>query len=165
MYLTALQLAARYNYAELSQIAQPIGMATVTEALLRATLEGADRSGWSAEEIEAADAAVAAIETELGNASAEIDGYLAGRYELPLIEVPKVLEMRTAQIARYHLTDDVIVEKVQEDYKAAVRWLEAVAAGRVLLTAPSGEETEGGGVGEAMFAGPAPAQFGGQRGY
>lgn len=49
----------------------------------------------------------------IGDAEAEINGYLAVRYQLPLAELPSVLVRVACDIARYHLYDDGVPETVR----------------------------------------------------
>ncbi|MEW6314133.1 MAG: DUF1320 domain-containing protein [Pseudomonadota bacterium] len=69
----------------------------------------------------------------LADADAEIDGYLAGRYTLPLASVPVVLVRLAADMARYFLYDDRATEQVKARYDSAVRFLRSVASGDVSL--------------------------------
>lgn len=71
----------------------------------------------------------------LTDASAEIDTYLGGRYRLPLDPMPPHLATICCNIARYMLTGDERLETsaIGERYKAAVRYLELVASGKVTL--------------------------------
>lgn len=69
----------------------------------------------------------------IDDASAEIDGYLGGRYQLPLANVPSVLEHLACNIARYHLWADGASEAVKQRRDEAVKFLTAIAAGRVSL--------------------------------
>ncbi|MCH4576481.1 gp436 family protein [Achromobacter xylosoxidans] len=68
-------------------------------------------------------------------ASAEIDTYLSGRYRLPLDPIPPHLVRICCDIARYVLTGDERreTEVINNRYKAAVRFLELVASGKVTL--------------------------------
>lgn len=74
-----------------------------------------------------------ALDLILGNADALIDGYLAGRYSLPLSSIPSNLLAIAAAIARYNLLGDSAVERHRNDYKDAIAWLRDVEAGRVKL--------------------------------
>lgn len=76
---------------------------------------------------------VVVVEAKLADASAEIDAYLQGRYDLPIVDVPVLLTRIAADIARYHLYDDRATEQVTQRYKDAVRFLESVARGTVHL--------------------------------
>lgn len=73
----------------------------------------------------------AVVAAKLADADAEVDGYLAGRYTLPLEPVPRVLVRVACDIARYHLYDDRATEQVTTRYRDAVRLLEQIAKGTV----------------------------------
>lgn len=78
----------------------------------------------------------AVLDQALADASADIDGYLGGRYGLPLPTVPSILVRICCDIARYHLYDDSAPETVTERHKGAVRYLEKLAAGTISLGLP-----------------------------
>lgn len=69
----------------------------------------------------------------LNDARAEIDGYLAGRYQLPLATVPEILVRLNCDMARYYLHDDRVTEAVRDRYTDAVRLLRSIAAGDVKI--------------------------------
>jgi len=69
----------------------------------------------------------------LDDASALIDGYLQGRYTLPLGNVPVTLERITCDIARYYLYEDGVTEVVKQRYQDAAKYLNDVSAGRIDL--------------------------------
>jgi len=75
----------------------------------------------------------AVLDGAISDASAEIDGYLAGRYELPLASVPSVLKRIACDLARYHLYDDAASEHVAKRYDDAIRFLRAVGRGEISL--------------------------------
>ena len=62
-----------------------------------------------------------------------IDGYLAGRYKLPLAETPALLIDLAAQIAIYKLHRYSPDEKIAQDYKDAISTLGKIASGTVRL--------------------------------
>lgn len=74
---------------------------------------------------------VAVLESALQSATAVINGYLQSRYSLPLQVVPTILEQQCADIARYYLYDNQVPEVVKARYDAAIKWLEAVATGKM----------------------------------
>ena len=77
----------------------------------------------------------------LDDASAEIDTYLAGRYQLPFVGTPRFIAGLCCDIARYRLCvgETRLTEEIADRYKAAVRFLELAAAGKVTLgELPSG---------------------------
>lgn len=73
----------------------------------------------------------------LDDAQAEIDGYLAGRYALPLLPAPSVLRVHALTIAHYRLLGQAASEIDREDYKSVRAYLERVADGRVALLPPA----------------------------
>ncbi|MDL3984583.1 gp436 family protein [Shewanella xiamenensis] len=83
------------------------------------------------------------LEQALSDASAEIDGYIAGRYVLPLTTVPAVLERNCCDIARYFLYGDKAPEQVEKRYAAVVKFLTAVSKGDISLGLATTGETAG----------------------
>ena len=77
----------------------------------------------------------AVLDRALDDASAEIDGYLAGRYALPLSPVPANLPLLCCDIARYRLQHVEAGEQVRARYDAAVKFLTKVATGEIQLGA------------------------------
>ena len=72
----------------------------------------------------------------LDDAAAEIEGYLVGRYALPLSPVPAILRVHACTIAHYRLLGSAVDDATREDYKAVRQYLERVADGRILLQPP-----------------------------
>lgn len=83
----------------------------------------------------------------LADAEAEMDGYLAARYALPMATVPGVLVRIACDIARYRLWEDRASDEVRRRYEDARRILESIAKGTVSLGLP------------AVSAAPALAEF------
>ncbi|MDQ2084514.1 DUF1320 domain-containing protein [Xanthobacteraceae bacterium Astr-EGSB] len=79
----------------------------------------------------AIDAAVVA--RALADTDAVIDGYLLGRYQLPLAATPALLADLGAAIAIYKLHGSTAAEKIADDYNAAMRTLREIAQGIVRL--------------------------------
>ena len=69
----------------------------------------------------------------LADADAEIDGYLAARYSLPLATAPAALVRVAADIARYRLWADRASEAVRKRYEDAVRDLKAMSSGGIVI--------------------------------
>lgn len=137
MYVTPAQLAdgsgALKDLSELYEIEQ---------ALMAATIDAGDRSGWSAEDVARADAALDSIVRFTLLAGGEVDARLAVRgYTLP--QDPDrfpVLAVWARAIARYHLhreRDRTSEEtgRIERDYRDAIRALDQVAAGKLSLGA------------------------------
>ncbi len=77
------------------------------------------------------DAAV--VTRALSDAEAEINGYLAARYTLPLSSTPTGLKRLCCDIARYYLYDDWANEQVRTRFEDATKVLKLIAEGKVLL--------------------------------
>lgn len=83
-----------------------------------------------------------------------IDGYLIGRYALPLAAVPAALAAVACDIARYFLYEDGATEYARNAYEDALRWLRDAAAGKVLLALPT-PPADAAVVGSPDFSAPA----------
>lgn len=77
------------------------------------------------------------VDAALDRADSLIDGYLAGRYALPVSPVPPVLTATACDLARYWLYDDAAPDRVRQAFEDAMAWLKDVAAGKVLLQLPA----------------------------
>ncbi|NVM78901.1 phage gp36-like protein [Duganella sp. SG902] len=71
----------------------------------------------------------------LADADAEISGYLASRYTLPLAATPLLLVGYACDIARYRLTgtDAVCTPDIESRYNQAIKYLGQVASGSISL--------------------------------
>lgn len=74
-----------------------------------------------------------AVDRALGDADAEVDGYVAAGYSVPLNPVPPNIVRVAAAIARYRLLGDAATEQARKDYEDAIRFLRDVQAGRAKL--------------------------------
>jgi phage gp36-like protein len=74
-----------------------------------------------------------AVGRALSDADAEVDGYVAGAYNVPLSPVPSNIVRIAAAIARYRLLGDAATEQTRADYEDAIRFLRDVQSGRARL--------------------------------
>ena len=85
----------------------------------------------------------AVITQALADASSLIDGYLAGRYPLPLAHVPTALVPICCDIARHRLYGEQSPEQIGKRYDAALSFLKSVGKGELALgLAADGEQLE-----------------------
>jgi phage gp36-like protein len=80
------------------------------------------------------------INQAIADAEAEIDGYLAARYQLPLPTVPAILARIACDIAIYRLLSLRAmgdIDDARRRYEDARRLLEAIAKGMVSLGLPA----------------------------
>ena len=71
----------------------------------------------------------AAVAVALADADSEINGYLAGRYALPLAQTSPELVRLACDIARYKLYDTRATEQVKARYDDAIKKLRDVSRG------------------------------------
>lgn len=85
----------------------------------------------------------AVITQALADASSLIDGYLAGRYPLPLAHVPTALVPICCDIARHRLYGEQAPEQIGKRYEAAIAFLKSVGRGELALgMSADGEQLE-----------------------
>ncbi|WP_322895180.1 MULTISPECIES: DUF1320 domain-containing protein [unclassified Yoonia] len=77
---------------------------------------------------------VSVVEQALTDTDAVIDGYLEGRYALPVVAVPQLLSDLAKAIAFYKLHVYEPNQKITDEYKEAMRMLREIADGRITLT-------------------------------
>ncbi|WP_157669909.1 gp436 family protein [Chitinibacter sp. GC72] len=102
------------------------------------------------------------VERNIADADAEIDGYLAARYQLPLGHTPPILNRLSCDIARYHLYGERVTDTVRKRYEDAVRLLKGMADGSVKLGIDNGAPVDSSKGDMAVMTSSAPV-FG--RGY
>ncbi len=76
------------------------------------------------------------LNTALSDSSSQVDGYLAGRYCLPLKTIPQNLVRICCDLARYRLcsmSSRLITDEVIERYKLSLKELENISKGVVSL--------------------------------
>lgn len=112
MYCTRADLITRFGEAEIVQLSDRAHSGAIDDAV---------------------------VSQAIADAAAEIDGYLAGRYPLPLTDIPPLLNLYACDIARYRLFEDGAYEQVVERYNTALRYLRDVASGKVQLL-PAGPD-------------------------
>lgn len=143
MYITLAELAKRPGPRELAQVASTALQAGRDDALMEATLVGADRSAWTTEQCLQADQAKARILDAVAEAGALIDGFVAQRgYALPLV-LPAtssgkgVLTAWARSITRYLLNQSRITDEskdpIARDYRDALKMLGLLSQGKFSL--------------------------------
>lgn len=71
----------------------------------------------------------------LADADQTINGYTGGRYRVPLAPVPDLIVRLACDLARHYLARDLPSEAVVAAHKEALRTLDRIAAGVVVLQA------------------------------
>lgn len=90
----------------------------------------------------------AAVDRAIANAEAEIDSYLAAKYQLPLADVPAVVTDLAQIIAIYKLHPYSPDPKIKDDYDQAMKRLGDISTGKAKLPIAGAEPAavEGSGV-------------------
>lgn len=86
----------------------------------------------------------AVLDSKLADASAEIDGYLAGRMSVPLADPPAVVKVYCCRIAYYLLLGAAADELARMDYKGAIDYFRRVATGDITMTPPDAAPAQAG---------------------
>ncbi|ODS43305.1 hypothetical protein BGK37_11690 [Pasteurella multocida] len=89
----------------------------------------------------------AVLTIALSDSSSQIDGYLVGRYKLPLKTIPQNLTRICCDLTRYRLasmSEVSITEEIIERYKLSLRELESIASGKVSLGIAEDEQASTG---------------------
>lgn len=74
------------------------------------------------------------VANALTDATEQAQSYVSVRYTAPLPNVPAPLKIAACDIARFRLYKDRATEEVKYRYESAIKWLEQLAAGKVVLT-------------------------------
>ncbi|HWH86352.1 MAG TPA: phage protein Gp36 family protein [Pseudomonas sp.] len=132
-YISVSDLLDRYGTEEILQRTDKTEL--VSEELMEAAVAGEDLSGYPPEEQAAVADAIRLAEIAANDATDLINGYIAGRYQLPLMPVPGVLIRLCSEVARYNLYDDAPTEAIQDRKTATLKTLRDIADGRLSLGA------------------------------
>ena len=73
------------------------------------------------------------VDRALADTDATIDGYLAGRYQLPLASTPALVTELALPIAIYKMHRKVASEKIRKDYDDAMKALREISTGTIRL--------------------------------
>lgn len=87
------------------------------------------------------------VSDALTDTDAMIDGYLLGRYQLPLASTPTLLKDLAKAIAIYKLHRDSVSEKIRADYADALKTLKQISDGDIRLNVAGVEPTSSGATG------------------
>lgn len=100
------------------------------------------------------------IDAAIGDADAEIDGYLAKRYAVPLSPAPKVINKFSKDIAVYNLFSRIGIDEGTDQktylnrYNAAIKFPTLVAEGKVSLGAEADDPATAAATGFSVKSNP-----------
>ena len=75
------------------------------------------------------------VDRALADTDAMIDGFLAGRYQLPLSAQQPLLVDIALRVAIYKLHREVVADKIKSDYDGALGELKMISIGTIRLSA------------------------------
>lgn len=84
------------------------------------------------------------VNRALADADAEIDGYLAVRYALPLVSTPPLLTDIALRVSIYKLHAKVMQDKIKADYELARADLLRISKGDIVLQVEGVQPAAGG---------------------
>lgn len=100
------------------------------------------------------------IEAAIADADAEIDGYLAKRYAVPLSRPPKVINKFSKDIAVYNLFSRIGIDENTDQktylnrYNSAINFLKLVAEGKVSIGAEADDPATAASTGFSVKSNP-----------
>lgn len=134
-YATAAELLMRFSSDEIAQRVDRGVPRLVTADLLAAVASNGDVAAFTAAELARAAQSMAVVQRALQDADDTINGYISGRYTLPLQPVPAVLARVACELARFYLYDDQVTDLIKDRHAANMKWLAEVSKGTVSLGA------------------------------
>lgn len=131
--------------AELAQLCDDNVPLLVTAEIMGVALEGGSLAAYSPSVQAAATVAAGRVAKAIADAGELIDGYVSGRYQVPLTVVPSLVKAIAVDIALYKIymrrKKRAVPEMVQKAYDNATKLLGDIQAGKVTIGAtPSGQQ-------------------------
>lgn len=132
-YVTATDIITQFGAEEIAQRSDRGLPRLVTPELLIAAAAGENLSAYSAGEQAAVAAALALINSKLLDAESAVNGFLSGRYSVPLVTVPRLVITITCDLTRYALYDDMATEAISNRNADALKLLKSIGKGEIGL--------------------------------
>lgn len=132
-YATATDIIKQFGAEEMAQRCDRLIPRLVTPELLIAAAAGEDITSYTEDEQAAVAAAIDLIEGKLLDAESTVNGFLASRYSLPLITVPRLVMTNVCDLTRYALYDDKATEAITNRYNDAMKMLKSISKGEINL--------------------------------
>lgn len=130
-YSTASALLARFDAEEIAQRTDRSVPRAVTGEMLATVAAGGNiPASW---EQAAAESALAVVQRAQQDAYDTINGYVQGRYTVPLETPPNAILLAECDLARYFLYDDNTTEVIKQRYESAMSYLKSIRDGKVSI--------------------------------
>jgi phage gp36-like protein len=132
-YSTTSALLSRFDAEEMAQRTDRSVPRQVTGDMLATLAAGGSMAAYTAPQQAAAAAALAVLQTAQQDAYDTINGYIQGRYDIPLATPPNAILLAESDLARYFLYDDNTTEVIKRRYDAALDYLKSIRDGKINL--------------------------------
>ncbi|MDP2153808.1 MAG: DUF1320 family protein [Methylotenera sp.] len=132
-YVTATNMITQFGAEEIAQRSDRGLPRLITPELLTAAATGEDLSGYTVDEQAAVAAALSLINSKLLDAESTVNGFLSGRYSVPLVTVPRLVMTITCDLTRYALYDDMATEAISNRNADALKLLKSISKGEISL--------------------------------
>lgn len=132
-YVTATDIITQFGAEEIAQRSDRGLPRLVTPELLIAAAANASLAAYTAAEQAAVAAALYLINSKLLDAESTVNGFLAGRYSVPLVTVPRLVMTITYDLTRYALYDDMATEAISNRNADALKLLKSISKGEIGL--------------------------------
>lgn len=132
-YETPSALLARFDAEEIAQRTDRSVPRLVTGDMLATLAAGSSMAAYTAPQQAAAATALAVVTRAQQDACDTINGYVQGRYNVPLVTPPNAVLLAECDLARYFLYDDNTTEVVKARYESAMSYLKSIRDGKVNL--------------------------------
>lgn len=149
-YATASAFLARFDAEEIAQRTDRSLPRVVTGDMLAALASGGSMVAYTVPQQVAAAAALAVVMMAQQDAYDSINGYVQGRYTVPLVAPPNSILLTECDLARYFLYDDNTTEVIKQRYETAISYLKSLRDGKISI-GPVGSTAAADPVGTAQF--------------
>lgn len=145
-YATTAAFLARFDAEEIAQRTDRSLPRIVTGDMLAALASTGVVTSYTAPAV----AALAVVQMAQQDAYDSINGYVQGRYAVPLVTPPNSVLLAECDLARYFLYDDNTTEVIKHRYETAISYLKSLRDGKISI-GPVGNAAPADPVGTAQF--------------
>lgn len=129
-YSTVSAMLARFDAEEMAQRTDRSLPRIVSGDMLITLAAGNSMATYTTLEQAAAAASLNILQLALQDASDVINGFVQGRYPVPLVNPPNAILLAECDLARYYLYDDNTTEVIKTRYESAMSYLKSIRDGK-----------------------------------
>ena len=132
-YASSSSLLARFDAEEIAQRTDRSIPRIVTADMLTTLASGGSIAAYTSQQQVAVAASLAVLQSAQQDAYDTINGYVQGRYTVPLVTPPNAIMLTECDLARYFLYDDDTTDVVKRRYESALAFLKSLRDGKVSI--------------------------------